>query len=251
MNAFEALKAFCTKEGLFYAKFERDTNNGKLVTLQVSSVHKMSKSFGKFSIFRKSKWCASESANIEKMIQMLSADFFTEVGVSTFNVDYWGVGQEAEEKTPSQPKKKKVKKQKKAVGLDKQIDKILSEEGSDETPESEDLSETLGNLVGGISDKSPAGLFEALSTEGGLEEVGRLLQNPNMTKMISPMMAMMGGMGMKMPNFADMMKMGSPGFFPKMVPKATPINTESMGEAAEDVPLVHTPETPEVVEADE
>jgi len=246
MNSVEALKAFCKNEGFHFHKMEKDTNNGRLVTLQVGLHPKHSKVFFKNIIFQKSKWSMPDVASKERMFQILAADFFSELGVTTVDGGYWGLEREAdqEERGLVRPPRKP-----RAKNIDNQIDKILSEEGSDEAP---GVVEALSGLTDGIADKSPAGLFDALATEGGLEQVGKILQNPNMTKMISPMMAMMGGMGM--PNIADMMKTaGGAGMpFPKMVPKAVPPTAGTdAGETAEEVPLVHTPETPEVVEADE
>jgi len=230
--SFVHLKKFCSNEGLYYSKLVQDTNNGKIVTLQVRKF----KTLHKAVIFSKSKWIPVDAnfvSSQEKVINLLSFQFFEETGLPSPNLEYWGLSslssareeeEEEVEEVPIKPKSFMTKK-KLDSDIEKQIDQILDEEEGEILVQSNPLEDIM-KMVGGINDPSPEGIFQGLSTPGGLQGIGKMLQNPAMNAMMSNMMMMM------MPG------MGGMGGVPHQ-------------EVASDVPLVHTPEIPEIVPSDE
>lgn len=263
MNSFVALREFCAKEGLFHSKLERDTNNGKIITFQVRT----GKSLGKGVIYSKTKWCPNNHTSTEKVLQLLAFDFFNEFGIPSVNTEFFGVGG-AESTISITPKLKIAKHPERSVApkpkspvadLDLQIDQILDEEatpGTPGTPVMEGLSKIV-DMMNGVKDKTPQGAFEAFSTPGGLQQIGGLLKDPNVANLIGPMMQMFsappGGapqtpQGPPHPLFPG----GMPPFMQMMMNIGSGVTDaeaegERESEEASEVPLVHTPDTPEVV----
>jgi hypothetical protein len=164
------LKKFCKNEGLFIQKIIRDTNNGKLVTLEIRTL----KPPGKGVVFLKSKWCLTGEMAPEKMLDVIALEFFDSMrarpGPYKWEID-------------ALPKKTK----KEAASLDKQIDQILSEEEQEENP----LSKIIG-LTSNIKNQTPEGVFEALSTQGGLQGIGKMLSEPGVANMFSTLLSSVG-----------------------------------------------------------
>jgi hypothetical protein len=225
--SFGHLKNFCAIEGLYYSKLVQDTNNGKIITLQVRKIKPLNKAV----IFSKSKWIPMNSefsSSQEKVINLLAFQFFEELGLPTPNLHYWGLSNDSsaseEEEVEEAPvKTKSISKKKKESDFEKQIEQILDEEEGEVTTQIQPnpLNDIM-KMVSGIEDSSPEGIFQGLSTPGGLQGIGKMLQNPAMNAMMSSMMMMM-----------------------TMPPSG------ARQEATGEVPLVHTPEIPEVVPSDE
>jgi len=215
MENFGLLKKFCHHEGLFLSKSARDTNNGELLCLEVRTLEPR----GKGVIFTKTKWYRQGTISREKVLNLLSYEFFESVGIPLVSEAYW-VGVPVQEK-PQQPKihknlehpQKPVRRQPIAVpqaAVDAELDQILDnaleetdlEEG--ETTEETHLGEgappvrdfmDMMNLAGQIPDQSLQGMMSAFATPGGLAQMGNLLQNPGFLGFISPVMtAMMANM---------------------------------------------------------
>jgi hypothetical protein len=184
---------------------------------------------GKGVIFTKTKWYRQGSISREKVLNLLSYEFFESAGIPLVSESYW-VGVPVQEK-PQQPKihknlegvrpqgehfQKPVRRQHIAVpqaAVDAELDQIL-----DNALEETDLEEgeTIGdrdgfqvtegqppvrdfmdmmNLAGQIPDQSLQGMMSAFATPGGLAQMGNLLQNPGFLGFISPVMtAMMANM---------------------------------------------------------
>lgn len=206
------LKKFCHHEGLFLSKSARDTNNGELLCLEVRTLEPR----GKGVIFTKTKWYRQGTISREKVLNLLSYEFFESVGIPLVSEAYW-VGVNVQEKSQqSKIIQKPIRKQPIAVpqaAVDAELDQIL-----DNALEETDLEEgeTIGdcdgfqvtegqppvrnfmdmmNLAGQVPDQSLQGMMSAFATPGGLAQVGNLLQNPAVLGFISPMMtAMMASM---------------------------------------------------------
>lgn len=212
LSAYATLKKFCYQEGFYHIKPNRDTNNGVLVLLEVRT----SKTPGQGVIFSKVKWFKKGCNVKDNILNLLAYEFFESVGVPLVNQDYWL----ASENEPKPQKKPKVKVTTPKMDLeqvektfDDQLDDALAEAEADvaETEVAEDVREEksgvatakppvtnpmafmgdFAKMMGGIQDQSLPGMMAALSTPGGLDQVGSLLQNPMMNQMMS---AVLGGM---------------------------------------------------------
>ncbi len=252
--SFRNLKAFLEKENLFHSKIARDTNNGRIITLEVRTV-KMP--VGKEVIFVGRRWYTPGEYSEVKIMDSLASEFFRTIGMTPpLNLEAWGLDVERAEKKVSDeeeveeviPKTQKIKKSpfaKKAKAkihgvrvapksskeeeddINSQIDKILEEE--DEEIHEMNPMEKLMGVTEGIKDMSPSGMLEALSTPGGLGKIGSALQDPAILAMLGPMMShMMSAM-------------------PQMPPGA---NTRKTPVAPKPVTSTRTstPEEPEIVE---
>lgn len=200
LSAYATLKKFCHQEGFYHIKPNRDTNNGVLVLLEVRT----SKTPGQGVIFSKVKWFKKGCNVKDNILNLLAYEFFESVGVPLVNHDYWLV---SGSETKSQ---KKIKISTPKVDLeqtktfDDQLDDALAEaeadfEATEEVGEEKSGVATVkppatnpmafmgdfAKMMGGIQDQSLPGLMSALSTPGGLEQVGALLQNPMMNQMMS------------------------------------------------------------------
>lgn len=209
------LKSFCLQEGLpLPIRQVKDTNNGFFACLEVRT----SKSD---VIFSKTKWVKSSAISKDKVFNLLAFEFLESVGIPLINNSYWlnstsdseineDSVTEGERKSKSQkPKSQKPKasKPKRKIQappenpqdqfdkvLDEALDDVLDEVPEESTtqmsldPSQNPMMEVLGpflKMTSGIKDQSPQGFFEAMTTEGGLSQLGTLLQNPMMAKMMS------------------------------------------------------------------
>ena len=198
LSAYSILKKFCHQEGLYHTKRPKDTNNGSFVFLEVRT----NKTEGQGVIFSKVKWFMKGCVVKNNIFNLLAFEFFEAVGVSLVNSEYWLTS------------KREVKPQKRSeIGpgveidertFDDQLDDALAEaeaeaelgEVDDQTksptvkaPETNPMS-FLGDftkMMGGIKNQSLPGMMEALSTPGGLNQVGAMLQNPMFNQMMSVM----------------------------------------------------------------
>lgn len=198
LSAYATLKKFCHQEGFYHIKPNRDTNNGVLVLLEVRT----SKTPGQGVIFSKVKWFKKGCNVKDNILNLLAYEFFESVGVPLVNHDYWLV---SGSETKSQ-KKVKVAASKVEADVEKtfddQLDDALAEAEAEDLASLEeeksgvatvkppatnpmDFFGGFAKMMGGIQDQSLPGMMAALSTPGGLEQVGALLQNPMMNQMMS------------------------------------------------------------------
>lgn len=213
LSAYATLKRFCHQEGFIYTKRARDTNNGVLVLLEVRT----GKAEGQGAIFSKVKWFKQTSNLKDNIFNLLAFEFFEAIGVPLVNSEYWLVGTKPQKKIT--PQKIEIKE---ALTFEEQLDEALAEAEDEPEPTREntveiknpaDPTKVLGDfskMMSGIEDQSFNGLMTALSTPGGLAQVGGLLQNPMFSQIMS---GMMGGLA---------------------VPPAAQVNKE----VAEDTPIV-------------
>lgn len=221
MTEFRLLKKFCLSEGLHLSKSAKDTNNGELVSMEVRALDSRG---GAKIVFSKTKWYPRGVVSREKVLNLLSYECFESLGVPVVNERYW-VASEESALRPAMPPVARVNKLAETLrnlpkegkhspspSLDDQIDQIL-ENGPADTGETEGegtIAETappvnnfmdMMGLMGQVQDQSPQGMFAALSTPGGLSQIGSLLKDPQFLNFASPMISMMaGGMFPKPPS---------------------------------------------------
>lgn len=205
MENFSLLKKFCLRENLFVSKTTRDTNNGEFLCLEVRWLEQR----GHGVLFTKTKWFPKNTISREKVLNLLSYQFFKSFGIPIVSESYWTGAPAPVPKSQPQPKIQKRVKRQPAQNLqssfDAELDQILDgaiedykEEGAtvedsrlaDGVPPVHNFMDMM-NLAGQIPDQSFQGMMSAFSTPGGLAQVGNLLQNPAVLGLLSPIMTSM------------------------------------------------------------
>lgn len=215
------LKSFCLQEGLpLPIRRVKDTNNGFFACLEVrtnnSDVIFSKTKWVKSSLISKDKvfnllafeFLESVGVPLVNDSYWLTTTPDLENGQTPDKEDLV----ERKIKSPTKPKgqKPKASKPKRRIMVvpenpedqfDKALDEALDDALNDYAVRSEDSDEqnkvelpqnammdALGpflKMASGIKDQSPQGFFEAMTTEGGLTQLGSLLQNPMVAKMMS------------------------------------------------------------------